>query len=258
MKKYIKSGVRPSENNQYIIDYTYNLPEDIIDIQPPQLYKSEHGNHIYWFGYKFKDNISRKQRTDFIHHIKGLTENPMDDRTLSRFIELPLQALDEKINLYNIDCFVYPLSGRSQLVTKIVREINRWTSRDMCRASYELVKSVPSDVQFDWAGFESVYGDDTNRYNQMCDYVKNELMPKIHQLDYFSLAQSVKPKYRPYIQNFLSFASEDKETIEKLQGSNILVVDDINTSGSTLDEILRILGKINSSCNIYVYTLIGN
>ena len=37
----------------------------------------------------------------------------------------------------------------------------------------------------------------------------------------------------------------------------ILRVDDINTSGSTLREPLRIINEINSNCNIYIYTLIG-
>ena len=57
---------------------------------------------------------------------------------------------------------------------------------------------------------------------------------------------------------FLDFATpEDVAKFSEFQGSNILVVDDINTTGSTLHEILRILGKVNSGANIYVYTLIG-
>ena len=44
----------------------------------------------------------------------------------------------------------------------------------------------------------------------------------------------------------------------RAQGQNILVVDDINTSGSTLDEILRVLNRVNRNANIFVFTLIGN
>ena len=44
---------------------------------------------------------------------------------------------------------------------------------------------------------------------------------------------------------------------ETLDAKNILIVDDINTSGSTLRELLRIINEINSNCNIYIYTLIG-
>lgn len=51
---------------------------------------------------------------------------------------------------------------------------------------------------------------------------------------------------------------EQADRFARLQGANILVVDDINTTGSTLNEILRKLVKINQNSNIYVYTLIGN
>ena len=53
-----------------------------------------------------------------------------------------------------------------------------------------------------------------------------------------------------------SFDSID-DKLSSMQEANILVVDDINTTGSTLHEILRKLGQINQNCNIYVYTLIG-
>lgn len=89
-------------------------------------------------------------------------------------------------------------------------------------------------------------------------YVNNVLLPKVHSLDYFSLAHNVKPKYRGYIKNFIQFQDRDIDKIKKLQeGTNILVVDDINTSGSTLAEIIRQLFALNHSCNIFLYTLIG-
>ena len=50
----------------------------------------------------------------------------------------------------------------------------------------------------------------------------------------------------------------DIEKISKLQnGFNVLIVDDINTTGSTLQEILRQISILNPNCNIYIYTLIG-
>lgn len=258
MKRYVKAGIHPDDtSDKYVIDYTYNYPEDIIDIVPPQLYRSEHGNNVYWFGYRFNDDVSSKDRTAFINYIKGLSDTKIPEHDLERLIELPLAELNETINLYAIDCFVYPGSKRSQLVNKMIHIINRFTSRDMNRLSFELVKSVPTDIEFDWRLFKSDNGDDENRYNMMKEYVDNTLMPMIHSLDYFSLAHSVKPKYRKYIKNYLSFKDEDIEEFAGLKGKNILIVDDINTSGSTIDEILRVIGKINNSCNIYVYTLIG-
>lgn len=258
MKVYVHGGVRPDDGD-YIFDYTYNLPEDIIEIRSPQLYKSSIRNHIYWFGYMFKDHVSSKQRTEFIHYIKGLGDKKISDLDLTQFIELPLGELDKRIGMYDLDCFVYPVSERSKIVSKMISVIGDYTSRDMKKVSFELVKKAPTEIGFDWDLLETDTIDDLNKYNQMKKYAEEHIIPAIRELDYFSLAKNVKPKYRRYIQNYLDFSNpEELEGFSKMQGSNILVVDDINTSGSTLNEILRILNKVNKNCNIFVYTLIGN
>ena len=195
MKKVVYAGIR-KENNGICIDYTYNYPSDLIYIEKPQLYESVHDNDIYYFGYRFNPDSSSKDRTEFIHSVKQIGHDPLSDYELDQFIKRPLKYLDQKINLYDIDCMVYPISNRSPLVSKIVRAINDMTSHEMRRCSFEFVKKSPTEIGFDF--------------------------------------------------------------VARLQSSSILVVDDINTTGSTLHETLRKLGKINHDCNIYVYTLIGN
>lgn len=256
MKRWIYAGVSLKDNN-YVFDYTYNYPDDLIDIVEPQLYQSIHDNDIYHFGYKFNDNASSSDRTAFIHAIKQIGDNPLSDSQLEQFIKRPLKYLDEKVNLYDIDCMVYPLSNRSPLVSKMIRCINDMTSHDMHSGSFELLKQAPTNIGFDFDAFERDHGADSG-YKSMLNHIEETLIPKLQSLDYFSIARDVKSKYRPYITGFLDF--KDQETADrfaKLQGVNILVVDDINTTGSTLHEILRKLGKINHNCNIYVYTLIG-
>lgn len=256
MKRYITAGVRKSKNKFYI-DYTYNAPEDIIQIVEPQLYASIHDNDIYYFGYRFNDDTSSKDRTEFIHSVKQLGENPLSDNQLEQFIKRPLKYLSNKINIYNIDCIVYPKSNRSLLVNKMLRAVNDMTSHETNRCSFELVKQAPTEIGFDFESFEMDHSEDPG-YQDMLKYISTTLLPKIHSLDYFSIAQSVRSKYRPYITGFLNFENpEDIEKFSKLQGSNILVIDDVNTTGSTMHEILRILGKLNNNASIFVYTLIG-
>ena len=257
MKKIIYSGVRKASDG-YKINYVYNHPEDIINIAEPQLYESIYNNKIYRFGYKFNDTASSKDKTNFIHSVKQIGDNPLEDYELEQFIKRPLDYLNQEVNLYKIDCMVYPLSKRSPLVSKIVKCINDMTSHDMRRCSFEFAKTAPTNIGFDFDLFEAEHGDEQG-YNQMLRYVESVLLPKLHALDYFSIAQNVKSKYRPYITGFIDFADQEQaDRFARLQGANILVVDDINTTGSTLNEILRKLGEINQNSNIYVYTLIGN
>ncbi len=45
---------------------------------------------------------------------------------------------------------------------------------------------------------------------------------------------------------------------KKLQNTNVLIIDDINTSGSTLRECLRVLKAINPDNTKVLFTLMGN
>lgn len=146
MKRYIYDGVRPDDGD-YVFDYLYNLPDDMIEISPPQLFRSSIRNHIYWFGYMFKDSVSSKQRTDFINYIKGIGDHTISDYELTQFIELPLGELDKRISMYDLDCFVYPVSKRNKLVSKMISVIGDYTSHETKRTSFELVKKINIEDQ---------------------------------------------------------------------------------------------------------------
>lgn len=85
------------------------------------------------------------------------------------------------------------------------------------------------------------------------------MLELIHQKDYFMIARDVrKSRFRPYMMNFLRFATEeDKELCATIRNQNILVMDDVTTSGSTLNEILRTLRILNEDNEIIIFSLIG-
>ena len=58
--------------------------------------------------------------------------------------------------------------------------------------------------------------------------------------------------------HFLKFADKaDEELCASIRRQNVLVVDDVATSGSTLGEILRTLRILNEDNNITIFSLIG-
>ena len=81
----------------------------------------------------------------------------------------------------------------------------------------------------------------------------------IQQKDYFTIAKDVKKsRFRPYIMNFLKFADEkDRQLCASIRQQNILIIDDVTTSGSTLNEILRTLRILNEDNEIAIFSLIG-
>jgi hypoxanthine phosphoribosyltransferase len=84
-------------------------------------------------------------------------------------------------------------------------------------------------------------------------------MSNIHKSDYFSIARDIKKtKYRPYIKNYYKFKDEkDKELFKRLENSNVLIVDDIATSGTTISHLLKTIRSLNDKNNITVFSLLG-
>ena len=131
-----------------------------------------------------------------------------------------------------------------------------------------LVKDLPSNISFDMKAYEKQYLDDTlengmPRYNDAAkEQAKNSIntmLEMIHQKDYFTIAKDVKKsKLRPYIINFLKFKSEEEEELcSMVRQQNVLVIDDVTTSGSTLSEVLRTLRILNEDNDITIFSLIG-
>lgn len=256
MKKLVMSGVSNADN-QFTFDYDVDDDFSIIELVHPILYSTMYQNKVYWFGYKFTSTTSSKDRAEFIKQLKSPHSLMMSDEDKLNFIMKPLLELNKYISTYQIDCFIYPISGQNTLVKDMIYLLNRLTSHETSKMSYELVKQSPKYVEFDWDAFDAEHSTDEHQRQQMQQYIENELLPKIHSADYFSLAQLVKPKYRRYIKNYLKFPDNLRPDLTGLLGKNILIIDDINTSGATLDEILRTIDKYNTRCSIYIFTLIG-
>lgn len=60
------------------------------------------------------------------------------------------------------------------------------------------------------------------------------------------------------VKNIPSNANQQEEDAFKaLNGGNILILDDVNTSGSTLREILSCVRTLSPESKIFIFTLIG-
>ena len=172
----------------YVKDYTYHLPQDIIQVQTLQIYKRINSNNVYTFGYKFKETVSQEDKAKFI---LGLTDGSMSASDLRQFIELPFKGLDNRIGAFKSECMVYPAAARNTLRHKMICFANNFMPKGSPRCSFEYVLSAPKDSS----------------------------------------------KYA------------------RLQHKNILVIDiSINQE---VEEVLQVLGELNSNSDIYVYRLIG-
>ena len=188
-----------------------------------------------------------------------------DSPDLTQFIKKAVDNLDKKINLYDYNLVVMPESS-SKVNQYMLRYIYRF-AQPMLR-EMELVKALPSSISFDMDAFEKQYFNDvlengrpryTEKQKEEVRQSITSMLDLIHRKDYFTIAKDVKKsRWRPYITNFLKFATPaDEELCKKIRQQNVLVIDDVTTSGSTLNEILRTLRILNEDNEITVFSLIG-
>ncbi|MBQ8064425.1 MAG: phosphoribosyltransferase [Prevotella sp.] len=252
-----------SQEQRFVFDFEHDGVEDIVSLTGDGYQVEAFGRCIY-YGYEFSEQVDGNVRTAFIKHVK-FSENLQDNPDLTQFIKKAVDNLNRRINLYDYDLVVMPESS-SKVNQYMLRYIYRFAQPSLHKM--ELVKALPSSISFDMDAYEKQYLDDVleNGRPRYTEAQKNDvkqsigkMMDLIHQKDYFTIAKDVKKsRFRPYMMSFLRFANkEDEELCASIRKQNVLVIDDVTTSGSTLNEILRTLRILNEDNEITIFSLIG-
>lgn len=252
-----------SQEDKFEFDFLHDGQNDIIPLCGNG-YEVEAFGQCFYYGYEFADEVDGGVRSEFIKYLK-FTTHMQQDTNLTRFLQKAVDDLGRKVNLYDYDLIVMPQSS-SRVNQYLLRYLYRYAQPSL--HYMELVKSLPSKITFDMAAYEMQYLNDVlengrPRYTEAQKAEARqrieEMMMLIHHKDYFTIAKDVhKSRLRPYIQRFLQFASpEDQALYAAIREQNVLVVDDITTSGSTLNEILRALRTLNDDNRITVFSVLG-
>ena len=252
-----------NSEERFVFDFEHDGTDDIVSLTG-EGYQVEAFGKCFYYGYEFSDQVDSNVRSAFIKHVK-FTDDLQNNPDLTQFIKKAIDQLNRRINLYDYNLVVMPESS-SRVNQYMLRYIYRF-AQPLLR-KMELVKSLPASISFDMDAYEQSYLNDVlengrPRYTQaQKEEVKQsigKMLDLIHQKDYFTIARDVrKSRFRPYMMNFLRFASEqDKELCATIRKQNILVIDDVTTSGSTLNEILRVLRILNEDNKVSIFSLIG-
>ena len=252
-----------SENHRFVFDFEHDGTEDIVSLTGNG-YQVEAFGKCFYYGYEFAENVEGTVRSAFIKHIK-FTEPLQDYPELTEFIKKAIDNLSHQINLYDYNLVVMPESS-SHINQYMLRYIYRF-AQPMLR-KMESVKNLPANITFDMDGYEQQYLNDvlengraryTETQKEEVRQSINQMLDLIHKKDYFTIAKDVKKsRFRPYMLQFLKFADKaDEELCDSIRHQNVLIIDDVATSGSTINEILRTLRILNEDNEITIFSLIG-
>lgn len=253
----LKSGITYNEkDNTFNFDFNVDKKDDLVDLNP-SLRQINIFDKVYFYGYEFKDHVSSNIRTEFIHQIKGLSQTKINDLDFQRFLIHPVIQLGHK-GLSKFNTLIYPRSERSEinkLLVRYIRAYSRITSESVI--SIELIKQLPKNIKFDFDYFEEQNGDDERfpKWKKKAEKLINKIN---NSTEYFSLAKSVSSNMRRFIYNYLNFEDDKMQHAkDNIEGKNLLLVDDINTSGSTLIECIKAIYKVVEPKQIVILTVLG-
>ena len=252
-----------SEKQMFVFDFEHDGSEDIVNLTGGG-YQVKAFGKCFYYGYEFTDQVDSSVRSAFIKYVK-FTNDLQDNPDLTDFIKNAIDSLNKRINLYDYNLVVMPESS-SRVNQYMLRYIYRFAQPTLRKM--ELVKALPANISFDMDAYQEQYLDDvledgrpryTEAQKEEVRHSIQKMLDLIHQKDYFTIAMDVKKsRFRPYIMDFLRFATpSDKQLCDSIRQQNVLVIDDVTTSGSTLNEILRTLRILNEDNEITIFSLIG-
>lgn len=257
-KYMISEGVK-YKNSTFTFDFKHDNKTDIIALTD-NLFSSVSYDNTYFYQYEFGLDISSKLRSEFIHALK-FDQNVLGLDNINRFIDRAMTNLNKAINLSTVDIVIYPQSS-SNLTRDIVDRIDSFTDSEKY-IKLELAKKQISEIGFNWSKFDK-YCDVKEIPDNIKDVMKkkmDKMLNDIHTLDYFSIAKHIKDqKYKKFLSTIYKFYdAQTIELIKSIKDKKILIIDDIYTSGVTIEQIIKAYQMLTPDDfnTLTIFTLIG-
>jgi len=258
-------------NIQFEYEWHKDRKGGIVDLVTPKLYQDKSYQFeakVYYFGYKFNNNAQGKK--EFINYLKRINSVEYEDidNDLTKFLRRPIIALSQKLNgLRKIDKIVYPGSDTSSLNKAIIYYIekqNGYAKNDFDN-TYEMIKNNIDSVIFNEQKFRIYLLNKNISESQIKEQII-EIKKKLATSKIFSIKEwdyNNQIDLRQFFSNFLMFRNQKiiNDIIDLDNNSNILLLDDLKTSGRTINEMLNYLKKLSDvkgkRHNYYVFTMFG-
>jgi len=246
------------DDETYEFDFENDRPGGILNLCEPKLLSNNKFGYIYKFGYKFNDGVSKGLQLEFIRKLKGI-QNFKNNEEYRNFLLKPLKLLDKHIrHIWNIDICLFPQS-RSPINREIVTYLSD-IARSKPFISFEMFKQNMQNIGFDFERY--IYDNDkiwiTDLDKQRAVKRAEDYIAKVKKRDYFSIAR-IDGKYKKYFTNFLICNSKKLENIiRKKENLNILIIDDISTTGTTIKEMIDFTYTIGGEHSVYIFSVIDN
>lgn len=241
-KECINEGIR-YDNEGYSIDYEKDLVNDLIRFSDKISFKKDEYGNVVMIGIP----VSKSEyKNKLLNNIKqGVNINPND---ISLIIDKIISNLTEYINLDDYDYVISPKSS-SPLTKNLIDKLSSLSNNPTFISDLFL----KNDVENIWLDIETAEKELDPKHVKML--VKSFERSKQFEGQPMKL-QRLGKYHRKYVMNMLKVNSEYNNILVDMLDKNILVIDDIITSGKTLNDIRVTLSNLSTG-QITLFTMFG-
>lgn len=255
MKQNIESGIFLNNKNQVQVNTNRDvLYRDVVLLNQDTSGKFTDEGVMIIYGFQYNPEC---RDTDMSRFREALKHPQVEDR-LDEFVEAGVLHINKYVDLESFGAMVRIAPTRRPSILDIMY----LKLADYCKKSisFDLIKETYDHVAFDTAkALQALIdiGHDEDYAQTLVDSTLalfNELKSK----GYLFEMKRFSPRIiRSSFSNFLKFANDkEKKTYELLQGIDVLIYDDLLTSGQTIKETARYLRSINPSNTLTAFVLI--
>lgn len=256
---YVRCGVYMTGG---IPEFDYDVDEDddiiLLNTDCSGEYDSDGIRYVY--AYTYKPEADRKKVALFRNYIKGkysdmFSKNP----DINDFIEAGVLKLDDYVPFDSISAIVNIKPTKTPALVHIIRDYLE-EFIDKREFDFNRVKETYDNVSFDAELAREAMrkaGYSESRIDESIDKLLEafSVLKKTGKL--FEMKSFMPRAIRDGFYNFLRFETEEeKEVFRSLQGVNVLIYDDLITSGSTIREVVRYLRAINDKNTLTAFILV--
>jgi orotate phosphoribosyltransferase-like protein len=204
------------------------------------------GNIDIYSRYLYKHS---KAITNILQSLKGSGPHDVSEKTVSNFLKQTATSAAEFIKTKKIDTIIFPKSGSDFLKAYIEEIQHQLGSYEVNVISDAIIKKQISDIELKKGDMTELINFDHKSFNTMKDSTIKALEKQIakniaanHDAGKGVSVKGINKMQAKFVTNFLELV---KDLSDDLDGKNVLLVDDILSSGTTFAEMVRIIKKEN-------------
>lgn len=253
-KKIIVEGISfNKESNDYTFNFKQDTAEDILFLKyhpKTKVIKGSLNDYIIYYGYKTNSKIEKES----IHSLlKYLKDHKNYQHEYNLLLEKAILGLNTQLKLNTIDCIISPNSS-STITSDISKKI--YTKHpNAVLANQSIVKNSLENIKVDSESYLNSAKDEKDRKKKE-SYLRSD-WKRSTETGQFKMKEIFGPR-RTLYSNFLVFDSHtDRMIYNAINNGNVLLIDDIKTSGTSFKDMIREILQYNPK-SITLFSLIKN